>query len=130
MLARGRQPLLPLVIALVLVAALLSPVFPSLPTTNAGTEGSGIIDSDTNWTKANSPYIVVSNVLVSEGVTLTIEPGVEVRFNSAKGIQIDDELIARGTEAEPVVFTSNKPSPGTGDWVNILFTDRRICYVY
>ena len=38
-------------------------------------------------------------------------------------LQVDGELIAKGTEAEPIVFTSNQSSHAPGDWVNILFTD-------
>jgi parallel beta-helix repeat protein len=87
---------------------------------------SGIISSDTTWTAAGSPYIVTGNILVKEGVTLTIEPGVVVKFNSAKGLQIDGELIARGTEAEQIVFTSNQSSPAPGDWANILFTNSSV----
>ena len=67
-----------------------------MPATSAAIESSDIIDSDTTWTKASSPYIIASSLLVSEGVTLTIETGVEVRFDSAKGMQIEGELIARG----------------------------------
>jgi PKD repeat protein len=91
---------------------------------------SGIISSDTTWTVANSPYIVTGSILVEEGVTLTIEPDVVVKFNSEKGLQIDGELIAQGTEAEPIVFTSNQPSTEPGDWVNIVFTDSSVDATY
>jgi len=93
---------------------------------SADTSVGGQITSNTTWTKANSPYIVTSSVLVNQGVTLTIEPGVTVKFDSAKALQVEGELIARGTEAEPIVFTSNQPSPAPGDWGNILFTDTSV----
>ena len=85
-----------------------------------------VISCDTAWTKENSPYIITGNVLVPSGVTLTIEPGVAVKFESGTGMQIDGELVARGTEAEPIVFTSNPPFAGPGSWCNILFTDSSI----
>ena len=91
---------------------------------------SGLISSDTTWTVADSPYIVTGSILVEEGVTLTIEPGVVVKFNSGKGMRIDGELIARGTETESIVFTSNQSSPALGDWVNILFTDSSVDAVF
>jgi hypothetical protein len=40
----------------------------------------GGIYSNANWTLANSPYIITGNVVVFPGVTLNIEPGVEIRI--------------------------------------------------
>ena len=42
------------------------------------TDVGGIINSNTTWTLANSPYTVTSEVEVDYGVTLTIEPGVVI----------------------------------------------------
>ena len=53
-------------------------------TASGPTYVSGIILSDTTWTVADSPYIVTGNILVKNGVTLTIEPDVAVKFNSDK----------------------------------------------
>jgi len=103
----------------------------------ASTIVGGWITSNTTWTEANSPYIVTSNVLVSQGVALTIEPGVIVKFDLAKAMLIEGELVARGTEAKPIVFTSikddtyegdsngdgNLTTPAPGDWAYIFFTD-------
>ena len=83
----------------------------------------GPIISDTTWTLANSPYIVTSSVQVMTGVTLTIQAGVVVKFNSAKLLQVDGTLIARGTAANLISFTSNQSSPQQGDWGYIYFTD-------
>ena len=89
----------------------------------ADTPVSGPITSDTTWTLANSPYIVTGNVLVMEGVTLTIEPGVTIKFESDKALQIDGQLVAQGTEVKSIVFTSNQAPPTAGDWSYILFSD-------
>ena len=86
------------------------------------TEVSGIIASDTVWTLAGSPYIVTGNVLVQSGVQLSIEPGVQVRFNAERALQIDGELLARGTNDSPITFTSNVGT-SPGDWGYILFSD-------
>jgi len=96
-----------------------------------GTNVSGPITSDTTWTLANSPYIVTgNNVLVMEGVTLTIEPGVVVKFENERSLQIDGQLIARGTAENPIIFTSNQPNPSPGDWGYILFTDSSVDATY
>ena len=42
---------------------------------------SGIIYSDTTWTKANSPYELIGPTAVNLGATLTIEAGVVINFN-------------------------------------------------
>ena len=86
------------------------------------TEVSGIIASDTVWTLAGSPYIVTGNVLVQSGVQLIIEPGVQVRFNADRALQIDGELVAQGTGDTPIIFTSNVGT-SPGDWGYILFSD-------
>ena len=93
---------------------------------STGTNVSGIINSDTTWTLANSPYIVIGNVLVSQNVTLTIEPGVAVKFDSGKSLQINGTLIARGTSTNKITFSSNQPSPAPGDWGYLLFTDTSV----
>ncbi|MCB0643114.1 MAG: hypothetical protein KDC44_15800, partial [Phaeodactylibacter sp.] len=41
------------------------------------TNVSGTIASNTTWDLAGSPYILESDVLVPDGVTLDIDPGVE-----------------------------------------------------
>ena len=45
---------------------------------DAQTTVSGGIYTYTTWTLANSPYLMTNNIVVFPGVTLTIEPGVEV----------------------------------------------------
>ncbi|MCX5990765.1 MAG: right-handed parallel beta-helix repeat-containing protein, partial [Chloroflexi bacterium] len=90
------------------------------------TDVGGQITSDTTWTKANSPYIVTSSVLVNEGVTLTVEPGVTVKFEALKGMLIDGQLVARGTASESITFTSSQTTPAKGDWVNIVFSEKSV----
>ncbi len=53
-----------------------------LVTTVAQTNISGTISSDSTLSLAGSPYIVTGNVTLNNGYTLTVEPNVEVRFNS------------------------------------------------
>ena len=72
---------------------------------------SGIISSDTTWTEANSPYIVTGNVLVNQNINLIIKPGVTVKFDADKYLQVDGTLYAVATESQMILFTSNKTSP-------------------
>ncbi|UCG69737.1 MAG: Ig-like domain-containing protein, partial [Thermoplasmata archaeon] len=80
---------------------------------------SGSIGSDTTWNLTNSPYIVVGNVTVESGVTLTIEAGVEVKFNGSYSLIVNGTLNATGTSSLPINFTSNQTTPTEGDWESI-----------
>jgi len=86
----------------------------------SATNVSGPITSNTLWTIASSPYVVTGNILVMEGVTLTIEPGVEVRFDGSKALQVNGTLVARGTATDSIRFTSNTTQT-PGAWGNIYF---------
>ncbi|MFH0813074.1 MAG: hypothetical protein V2A69_09595 [Pseudomonadota bacterium] len=89
----------------------------------AETNVSGNISTDTTWTLTNSPYVVTGTVQVLSGVTLTIEPGVTVKFNQGTLLRIGGELIAEGTETQMITFTSNEPTPSPGDWGPIEFVE-------
>lgn len=96
----------------------------------AQTNVSGFINANTNWTMAGSPYIVTGNALLSQGYTLTIDPGVVVKFDSNKALQIDGEMIAVGTPTQRIVFTSNQANPQPGDWAKLHFSDFSTDAVY
>jgi len=62
--------------------------------------------------------------------TLTIEPGVTLRFKKDAELIVEGAastdpargaLIAQGTAAKPIVFTSAAPTPAAGDWIGISF---------
>ncbi|MFC1704661.1 right-handed parallel beta-helix repeat-containing protein, partial [Candidatus Omnitrophota bacterium] len=67
-----------------------------------GTEVSGEVGGQT-WTKEGNPYTVVGYLYVSEGTTLTIEPGVEVQFDGW-GMCVDGILHAVGTPEEKIIL--------------------------
>jgi parallel beta-helix repeat protein len=84
-----------------------------------GTDVSGVINSDTTWNISGSPYFVVGDVIVVMGVNLTIEPGVEVRFNGSYTIEVNGNLKAMGEPENEIIFTSNSSSPVIEDWNTI-----------
>ncbi|PVX26590.1 MAG: hypothetical protein CW716_05705, partial [Candidatus Bathyarchaeum sp.] len=75
----------------------------------ASTQVSGIISINTTWIVENSPYVVTSPLLVDNGVTLTIEPGVVVYLNDTY-MKVNGTLSARGNTTHPILLISNGTS--------------------
>lgn len=81
------------------------------------TEVGGTIAVNTTWTSANSPYLVTDSIFVADGVVLTVEPGVVVKFGPGQLLRlgINSQLLAVGTAQQPIVFTSDKDDTQGGD---------------
>ncbi len=82
---------------------------------------SGFVTSDTTWTASSSPVVVSGTVTVPSGRTLSIEAGTRIAFAAGKGLVIEGTLVAAGTVADTIVFTSAAGSPARGDWGGIEF---------
>jgi parallel beta-helix repeat protein len=102
-----------------LIILLLSTLTATLTFTEAqaSTDISGIITSDTTWTKENSPYTLTGPTAVNMETTLTIEPGVIVNLNKYS-LQINGTLQAIGTVTDPI-YLDNIASPNPG----VVFTE-------
>ncbi len=73
---------------------------------NTGTNVSGTITTDTTWTKSNGPYNLTDNVIINNGVTLTIEPGVFVDINGYNFV-VNGTLHAVGTSEDEILFAGD-----------------------
>lgn len=74
----------------------------------------GAITLDVTLTRACSPYTLEGGIDVINGATLTIEPGVEIRFHDGDWLEIGatgrpGRLVARGTPDAPIVITAADP---------------------
>jgi parallel beta-helix repeat protein len=96
----------------------------------AGTVPPPYIDSETTWTLAGSPYYIEYDVTVNSTANLTIDPGVQVKFNGPYSLIIDGDLIAIGTQADNIIFTSNYSIPSPGNWQSIRFNKWQNLYQY
>jgi hypothetical protein len=77
----------------------------------------GELTEDTTWSGA---VIVDGNVVVPDGRILTIEPGTVVLMNNGVAINVYGQLLANGTDAEPIQLTHY--GDGTA-WKQIMFTE-------
>jgi hypothetical protein len=77
----------------------------------AQTTVSGSIYSSTTWALTGSPYIITNNIVLFGGATLTIEPGVEVRFGDGITFEVRGALVAEGTASKRIYFTAANGSP-------------------
>jgi parallel beta-helix repeat protein len=111
-------------LAVILVGSLVLASGFHLDVAKASQSVGGIKSSNDTWTNANGPYNLTGNVLINEGVTITVEagnvinfnghyirvngtlilqPGVTVNFASGGGsIQVNGVLSAPGTSANPI----------------------------
>jgi len=103
MMALGKKVLIVFTIVFSLLFSLRGGIHFSVAQT--GNIVSGTINQDTTWTKANSPYLFTGNVEISNGTTLTIEPGVAVSLDGYF-MNISGTLSARGSETEKITFTA------------------------
>ncbi|MFG0317927.1 MAG: right-handed parallel beta-helix repeat-containing protein [Planctomycetota bacterium JB042] len=112
----NRLPIATLALACIAVA----------PATSSGsTSVGGPIFASTTWTTAGSPYCVTSSVIVGNGATLTIQPGVTVVVNQNLSISVGSSvfgsgtLVAIGTPGQPIRFTGALGTPGS--WNELFF---------
>jgi len=80
---------------------------------------SGTIAADTTWRATNSPIIIAGDITVDPGVTLTIEPGVHVLFNSGLFFTVEGRVLAEGDPTNRIVFSRAPANPGTWGGITI-----------
>ena len=93
----------------------------------------GEITADTTLTLADSPVKLAGNkVKVKNGATLTIEPGVKICGESQAYLIVTQgaKINASGTEAEPIIFTSEAACEGApagaGQWGGVTLLGKAI----
>lgn len=77
-----------------------------------------ILDADTD-------YVITGAVLMASGTTLTVPAGTTLRVapvgvQAYIAIQQGARIVANGTASNPIVFTSNSNTPGSGDWGGLV----------
>ena len=97
-----------------------------LSITYAQTNVSGGIYQNATWSLANSPYVVNGPVVVFPGVTLNIEPGVEIKINNLTSSNIYIEtrgtLNCVGTDAQPIKISAMYDTTNQTAWQGFVCT--------
>ncbi|MCK4652914.1 MAG: hypothetical protein KAU01_00540, partial [Candidatus Cloacimonetes bacterium] len=113
-----------ILISLVIILFPLS--FLLFPFNLSSIEVGGHLTEDTIWSPVNNPYLVIDNIFVDSGVTLTILPGTVIKIQSApltgwqdyddyfwyqngnnlaKLFWVNGRIIAEGTQQDSIIFT-------------------------
>jgi hypothetical protein len=86
-----------------------------------GKKAGGAIKADAYMIMSNSPYLITKDVIVDNGATLHIEPGVVLEFEQKTSLITEDGgIIARGTKENPITFTAAASSPSPGFYNNAV----------
>ncbi len=89
-----------------------------------------VIDTDTRFA-ANKPYQIFDSLVVKEGVTLTLDPGVTLYFHNNATMRIEGTLVSNGTAEKPVNMTGDRIDNVvndlpfelmSGQWAGLEFT--------
>lgn len=84
---------------------------------------SGNITKDTKLDKKET-YLLLGNVFVTDSTTLTIDPGTVIlgdyRTKGSLTISDGSRIIAKGTQTDPIIFSSNSTVKKKGDWGGIF----------
>lgn len=91
----------------------------------------GSISSNEQWAGTDI-HVITSDVVVQSGVTLTVDPGAIVKFQSNTNLDVSGTLLSAGTEVDKIIFTSFNDdvggdtngavtAPAAGDWGSINF---------
>ena len=91
---------------------------------------------------ANITYVMIGGILtINAPATVTIDPGIVIKFTPGTGITVENVLDAEGTGPSPIVFTSYRDdnygnpldtngdghtTPAVGDWNQIYFDDASV----
>jgi nitrous oxidase accessory protein NosD len=72
-----------------------------------------------NQTLSAGNYLVIGDVTIPAGVTMTLQPDARLFFATGRRIYAFGNLVAVGTPSQRITFGSAANSPAKGDWVGL-----------
>lgn len=70
------------------------------------------------WTKSGSPYLIQGAIMIGNGTSLTIEPGVKVEFQGHFILLVKGRILAVGAKSDSIEFNASDTING---WAGIRF---------
>jgi hypothetical protein len=70
------------------------------------------------WSSSGSPFLVQGSIIIPDGQTLTIDPGVNVIFQGSYQLFVQGRLLAEGTVSDSISFIAQDTTLG---WRGIRF---------
>ncbi len=87
----------------ILLVAIIASSFSVFSQTNVA----GAYFTNTNWSISGSPYNLIGDVQIPNGITLTIDPGVHINYSGNYELLVKGTIIANGTNLLPIVFSGS-----------------------
>jgi hypothetical protein len=93
-------------------------------------EAGNMLETSMTWPALSCPYLFTERIYVGNGATLTISAGAQLLFNANTSIIVGGgsagKLIATGTAASPILFSTSISPKAKGTWEGIYFEDNII----
>jgi|WetSurMetagenome_2_1015567.scaffolds.fasta_scaffold03948_3 hypothetical protein len=87
------------------------------------------INSSVTWT-ADKIYTISGDVSIGNNSVLTIQPGTVIKFNAGASLSVgyssNATVIANGTAAKPITFTTSALAPAAGAWEGLFFYEHTL----
>ena len=88
-------------------------------------EGPWMLDRDLKLTK-HASVILPHGMVVTNGARLTIEQGVTLAFAAGSVLRVrEGTIVAHGTAADPILFTSDATPKRDADWIGVVIEDQK-----
>jgi hypothetical protein len=85
----------------------------------SATDVSGTISADTTW---SGPVTMAGNVVVNQGITLTVQAGSIVTVNGNFSLTVNGALNAAGSDTSKIVFRGAGNAITPRQWVGLIFS--------
>jgi parallel beta-helix repeat protein len=85
----------------------------------------GELTGNETYSPGNNPYIVTQDLIITQDVTLTVLPGVEMWFEYGTSLIINGVLVAKGSADQKIKLLPKSQIPNAGQWNGLVFNNAK-----